>query len=66
MVEWNHNIYHSPFDDLDQNLNFNAANQHAQVIFKFAEYLAYSTAAVKWKPASPFVNARLQSIAEKR
>jgi hypothetical protein len=66
MMEWNQSIYHSPFDDLNQNINFRATKQHAEVIYEFAKYLANSNDAGEWKPGSPFVNARLQSIAEKR
>lgn len=66
MHEWNKYIYHSPFDDLDQPLNFDAVLQHAHIILDFTCLLADHPEAPQWKPGSPFINARLQSIAEKR
>lgn len=66
MLQWNNNVYHSPFDDLDQPLNFEAAQQHAQIIIEFARFLADKSDPPVWKPGVTFLNARLRTIAEKR
>ena len=66
LLQWTETVYHTPFDDLNQNLNFDAAQQHTRLIFKFSLLLANKTDPPKWNPGSPYINARLQSIAEKR
>ncbi|MCD4665981.1 MAG: M28 family peptidase [Bacteroidales bacterium] len=66
MIDWQQHIYHSPFDDLNQPMNFEAAQQHCQVIFAFCNYLANSLVKPEWQPGAPYINARLRSIAEKR
>lgn len=66
LIQWTETVYHTPFDDLNQNLNFNAAQQHTRLIFKFSLLLANKTDPPQWNPGSPYINARLQSIAEKR
>ncbi|NIA28423.1 MAG: M20/M25/M40 family metallo-hydrolase [Actinobacteria bacterium] len=65
-LQWMQSLYHSPFDDLHQPLCWEAACQHTRVIYAFANYLATSSHTVEWKPGTRFINARLQSIAEKR
>jgi len=64
--EWGRKIYHSPFDDLSQPLNFEAALQHCNLILDFCQWLANSSFQPEWHPGSPYIHARLQSIAEKR
>jgi Zn-dependent M28 family amino/carboxypeptidase len=66
LIQWTKLVYHTPFDDLNQNINFNAARQHTQFIFDFSFQLANNDDPPQWKPGSPYINARLQSIAEKR
>jgi hypothetical protein len=66
LIQWTETVYHTPFDDLNQNLNFDAAQQHTRLIFKFSLLLANKTDPPQWNPGSPYINARLQSIAEKR
>ncbi len=65
-MEWLENYYHTPFDDLNQPLNFDAGIQHCYLLFKFCQYIANQEKEPKWKPGTPYINARLQSIAEKR
>ena len=60
------NRYHTPKDDLNQNIDFNAAVQHANLIFELAFSLANSEEMPEWNPGSPYINARLRSIAEKK
>ncbi len=58
--------YHTPFDDLNQVINTEAAAKHAKVLFDFAFRIADQIEVPEWKSGSPFINARLRSIAEKR
>jgi len=65
-INYSENVYHSPFDDLNQPMNFNAAVQHIDFIYDFCNELANSNETPEWKQGSPFINARLRSIAEKK
>ena len=65
-IEWLENYYHTPFDDLSQPLNFDAAIQHCNLIFRFCQYIANQEIEPQWKSGTPYINVRLQSIAEKR
>jgi hypothetical protein len=65
-LEWGRRTHHSPFDDLTQPLNLKAALQHSNLILDFCEWLANSSLQPEWYPGSPYIHARLQSIAEKR
>jgi len=60
------NYYHTPFDDLNQNIDYEAAAKHTKVIFDFCFNLANSIDTPEWKQGSQFINARLRSIAEKK
>ena len=60
------NRYHTPFDDLSQDIDFIAAAQHTEVLFDFSLSLVNSDETPEWKSGSPFINARLRSIAERR
>jgi hypothetical protein len=66
LIQWSENIYHSPFDDLSQKINYEAASQHTKFILDFTLYLGNKIDQPSWNPGSPYINARLQSIAEKR
>jgi len=66
MIEWGERVYHSPSDDLQQAMNFAAAQQHVEILLAFCRLLADSASAPEWKDGAPFINARLRSIAEKR
>jgi hypothetical protein len=65
-IDYMINRYHSPFDDLSQGIDYIASTQHKNVIFKLASLIANSKVPPEWKTGSPFINARLRSIAEKR
>ena len=58
--------YHTPFDDLNQRIDTEAAAKHAKVLFDLAFRIADQIEVPEWKSGSPFINARLRSIAEKR
>lgn len=58
--------YHTPFDDLIQDIDYNAAVKHAEILFDLCYILANDNNKPEWKPGTPFINARLRTIAEKR
>ena len=66
LYNWEHNFYHTPFDDLNQQINLNAVSQHIDLIFRLVEELANSDKEPQWNADAPFRIARLQTIAEKR
>lgn len=65
-LTWNDTVYHTPFDDLHQSMNFDAAVEHCRFIFAYCYAIANSTSEVEWKPRVPYLNVRLQTRAEKR
>ncbi len=65
-IEYNNKYYHTPKDDLNLEINFQAAVEHSNFILKFVLHLANSKTKPEWNEDSPFINARLQSIAEKK
>jgi len=65
-IDYMVNRYHTPFDDLSQEIDYLAAAQHTEVLFDLAISLMNSETTPEWKPGSPFISARLRSIAEKR
>lgn len=58
--------YHTPFDDLKQDIDTEAALKHAKVLFDLCYHIADQIENPVWKIGSPFINARLRSIAEER
>jgi len=65
-IDYYLNIYHTPFDDLNQQIDTEAASKHAKIIFDLAFNLLNSKHTPEWKEGSQFINARLRSIAEKK
>lgn len=66
IIYYNEEIYHSPFDDLSINLNYNAIAKHTNIISAFAFELANINEEITWNVNVPYRFIRLQSIAEKR
>jgi Zn-dependent M28 family amino/carboxypeptidase len=60
------NRYHSPFDDLNQKIDYIAAAQNTLVLYDLINSIAESEESPEWKTGSPFINARLRSIAERK
>lgn len=58
--------YHTPFDDLNQVIDTEAAARHAKILFDLCFHLADQKDVPEWKSGSPFINARLRSIAQER
>lgn len=65
-IDYHISRYHRPIDDLNQNIDFKAAEKHAKVLFDFCYELANSISTPEWKQGAPFINARLQTIAEEK
>ncbi len=66
---WAEERYHTPFDDLSQMMNMDAAQQHTSFILTFAVTLANLSNGKQlpqWNSHSPFLSARLRSIFEKK
>jgi hypothetical protein len=66
LFNWEHNFYHTPFDDLDQDMNYRAAQQHVNLLFRLIQDLANDRESPDWREGAPFRMVRLQSIAEQR
>lgn len=60
------NRYHTPFDDLNQNIDKEAAAKHTKVLFDYCYEIANRLISPEWYSNSPFISARLRTIAEKR
>lgn len=58
--------YHTPFDEIKQDIDFEAAAKHAKILFDFCFHLANELNVPEWKSGSPFINARLRSISEEK
>ncbi|MDZ7624080.1 MAG: M28 family peptidase [Ignavibacteriaceae bacterium] len=65
-IDYMINRYHTPFDDLSQDIDYVAAAQHTGILFELAFSIVNSETVPEWKAGSPFINARLRSIAEKK
>ncbi len=63
---WIDSVYHSPFDDLKQSINFKAARQHIKFLCDYIYAVAIHDGDIRWKEGTPFINIRLQSKAERR
>ena len=65
-INWSEHIYHTPFDDLFQPLNYQAIEQHVQFLYDFCHRLSRMEQQPQWKSGVPYRNIRLRCIAEKR
>jgi hypothetical protein len=65
-LDWGLRVYHSPFDDLHQPVRMEASLEHIRVLQAMADTLACGTFEPQWQAHSPFLMARLRSIAEGR
>ncbi|MFZ5515860.1 MAG: M28 family peptidase [Candidatus Zhuqueibacterota bacterium] len=66
IMHWSETYYHTPGDDLDQYINFEAAQHHCRFLYSFCHALASETLPPQWNSGTPYIMARLRSIAEKR
>lgn len=58
--------YHTPFDDLSQDINYEAVDQHVDLIFNFCLKLSNLDRAPKWNPGAIYESQRLRTEAENR
>lgn len=65
-ITWAEEIYHSPFDDLFQPLNYMAIEQHVLFLYDFCHRLSRMNQQPQWNPGTIYRNIRLRTIAEKR
>ena len=65
-INYSEKVYHTPFDDLNQKINFNASIEHISFLYNLITELLNSEEAPEWNEGTPFINARLRSIAEKK
>ena len=63
---WMDFIYHSPFDDINQPINYFAALSHIQIILSTVFIMANHEKEPVWTPYSKYHTIRLQTIAEER
>jgi hypothetical protein len=63
-MQWFAERYHTPFDDLTQPLDFEAARQHAALIANLIQVVANAPLAPEWRPGVPYAYRRLLNIAE--
>ncbi|MBI1933732.1 MAG: M20/M25/M40 family metallo-hydrolase [Ignavibacteriales bacterium] len=66
LINFAKNVYHTPFDDLSQKINFNAASQFIGILENFILKIANADEIPEWNENSPFKNIRLKTIAEQR
>jgi Zn-dependent M28 family amino/carboxypeptidase len=60
---WFETRYHTPFDDLDQPLDFEASRRHCGLTLAFVYAVADRRTAPQWRPGSSFAYQRLLSMA---
>ncbi|MEW6508960.1 MAG: M20/M25/M40 family metallo-hydrolase [Bacteroidota bacterium] len=65
-IEYSTKYYHTPFDDLQLPINLDAAKQHIVILLSLIDDLANNSYEPEWNKGSPYLNARLRTIAEKK
>jgi len=63
-INYMDNKYHTPFDDLNQQIDYEAAVNFTDILFDVIFKLASSDIAPEWKEGAPYIHARLRTIAE--
>lgn len=66
LLDYGMRKYHTPFDDLGQEMDLNASALHLRVIFTLCYDLAQSDSEPEWKAGATYSNERLRTRAEKR
>lgn len=66
LLNWQDKIYHTPFDDFSQTINYDAVKQHTKILYDLIIALANDDNTPQWRKGTPFLDKRLQTIAEKR
>ena len=63
-IDYMDNKYHTPFDDLNQQIDYEAAVNFTNILFDVIFKLASSETTPEWKEGAPYIHARLRTIAE--
>lgn len=66
IIYYNEKVYHSPFDDLNININYKATAQHVNIISAFVFEISQISKNIEWNDNVQYNYTRLQTIAEKR
>lgn len=66
IFDYNTNIYHTPFDDLSIEINYNAVKKHTEFLADFIYEISNFSNEIKWKRYTPYNSIRLQTKAEKK
>ncbi|MBN1302119.1 MAG: M28 family peptidase [Melioribacteraceae bacterium] len=66
LIEYSENIYHTPFDDLSQKINYKAVVQYVELIKNLIVDIANDDNTPEWNKGINFRLIRLRTIAEKR
>lgn len=65
-IKYSKEIYHTPFDDLNQSINFDAVKQHLNILKDLINDISNSPQFPQWNDGVQFKNERLRTNAEKR
>lgn len=65
-INYSENVYHTPFDDFNQEMNLDAAIEHINFLYELSLNLLNSEETPEWNEGVPFIDARLRSIAEQK
>jgi hypothetical protein len=65
-IRYMNDKYHTPFDDLNQNIDYQAAVNFTEVLYDLVVNLASSDTVPEWKEGVPYIHERLRTIAEDR
>ena len=63
-AEWFRERYHSPSDDLQQPLDFEASREHLALLSLLVLSVADADLVPEWKPGVPYAYQRLLTLAE--
>lgn len=66
IFNYNTNIYHTPFDDLSIEVNYDAVKKHTEFLANYIYEISNFSNEIKWKKYTSYNSIRLQSIAEKK
>lgn len=64
LISYMENKYHTPFDDLNQNIDYQAAVNFTKVLYDLIWELTSSETLPEWKEGAPYIHERLRTIAE--
>jgi Zn-dependent M28 family amino/carboxypeptidase len=63
-ISYMENKYHTPFDDLNQSIDYEAAVNFTKVLYDLIWELTSSDTLPEWKEGAPYIHERLRTIAE--